>query len=89
MNEIIFSSMSYIESNIKQLVGEMMDLHQNFPTEIKAFIEQNTDLGLLIYLLTSSLSITNDEKQKLYEESNIIKKGTMLLKYLEIADLYL
>ena len=28
-----------IELNIKQLVGEMIDLHPNFPNEIKAFIE--------------------------------------------------
>ena len=80
-----------IETNIKELLGNMINLHQNFPNEIKIFIEQNNDLNLLIYLLTSSLNADVKEKQHLLEEKDIIKRGMMLIKFLsrdiELAEL--
>lgn len=80
-----------IESNIKELIGDMISLHQNFPNEIKVFIEQNNDLNLLIYLLSSSLNADVKEKQQLLEENDIIKRGIMLIKFLkrdiELAEL--
>jgi len=80
-----------IESNIKELIGNMISLHPNFPNEIKLFIEQNNDLNLLIYLLASSLNADVKEKQELLEEKDIIKRGMMLIKFLkrdvELAEL--
>lgn len=80
-----------VENNIKELLNNMINLHPNFPNEIKVFIEQNNDLNLLIYLLASSLNAENKEKQKLLEEKDIIKRGTMLIKFLkrdiELAEL--
>ena len=80
-----------IESNIKELIGDMISLHQNFPNEIKVFIEQNNDLNLLIYLLASSLNTDVKEKQQLLEEKDILKRGITLIKLLkrdvELAEL--
>lgn len=80
-----------IENNIKELIGDMISLHQNFPNEIKVFIEQNNDLNLLIYLLASSLNADVKEKQQLLEENDILKRGIMLIKFLkrdiELAEL--
>lgn len=80
-----------IETNIKELISDMISLHQNFPNEIKVFIEQNNDLNLLIYLLASSLNADVKEKQQLLEENDILKRGIMLIKFLkrdvELAEL--
>lgn len=71
-----------IELAIKELLVKITNTTQNFPEEIRIFLEQNNNLPLLIYLVSSSINVDVDIKQKILEESDLIKKGEILIKYL-------
>ncbi len=68
-------------SAIKELLTKLVD-YQSIPVEIKFFIEQNNDLNLLIYIVALCVNLDNNKRQKILEETDLLKRGALLIEFL-------
>ena len=68
-------------SSIKEILAKLVD-YQNLPVEVKFFIEQNNNLNLLIYLIASCINLDNSKKQQILEETDLLKRGSLLVDFL-------
>lgn len=68
---------------LRDLTVEIMELHSNWPNEIKSFFTTNDNFKLLTYLLASGLDISLQKKQEILEAEDCIQRGKLLIYYLK------
>jgi ATP-dependent Lon protease len=69
--------------NLKEAAARLLNLKPDVPDEVKGALEQIDDAGFLTDFLASNLSIETQEKQRLLEEVNVMRRVEEVQKLLD------
>ncbi len=68
--------------SLKEAAGKILKLNPDIPQEAQMALDNIHTPGFLVHFLSSNLNVEVADKQKLLEENDGFRRGTMLLEYM-------
>ncbi len=68
--------------SLQDAASKILKLNPEIPQEAQVALDNIHSTSFLIHFLSSNLNVEVSEKQKILETSNILDRGTLLLKYM-------